>query len=596
MHAVVLSAGALGAAWGASVPQPAPFAPDVISGPTGVDCLSFTPDGTVAVLDEEGKHQSTIAISRRTAQGWSPPQTAPFSGRWMDHDPAVAPDGSYLIFTSNRPDAAGDKALRGGHLWRVNRVGRTWSAPVRLPDGVNFGQHIFAPSMAANGDVFFISNDNPSHDFHIYRTARHDGRYASAVQLQLGPAGAHELDPAIAPDESFIVFDANYAGKGEADHLYIAFAEGTKWSTPVDLGPGVDRYQPWGSHLGPDGYTLYFTSDAAVGSSGPRTRANHIWSVDLTAWLGPSRAAGGGTPSVFAPGIISGPADDMAATFTPDGKSVYFTRGNGEDYDILTSRFDGTRWSQPVIAPFSGHWRDLEPAMAPDGSYLVFASSRPIAAGGKALDGHWLGQAYPGRGGHLWRVSRQGAGWSAPVLLPDTVNRYDSTFSPAIAADGSLYFMAASGQGGHFRLYYARFKNGQYQTPELLPFSAGQYGGVDPAVAPDQSFIVFASNRPPTPAHDLNVFIAFRTGGHWGEPRPLWPAVNSLGHIIELRLGPDGHTLYLSSNRVVPARYPKTTRSSIEGLQQMQGWNDGNYNIWSVDLAPWLEGAARSDR
>ena len=293
-------------------------------------------------------------------------------------------------------------------------------------------------------------------------------------------------------------------------------------------------------------------------------------------------------PQVFAPGIISGPANDAAATFSPDGKTVLFFRSNGDDYDIMVSRLHGGRWSHPMLAPFSGHWRDLEPAMAPDGSYLIFASSRPIDGSDKPIDGHWGGELHPGRGGHLWRVSRRGGHWGAPTLLPATVNRFDSTFSPAIAADGSLYFMAAAGSDGHFRLYCSAFKDGRYGTPELLPFSAGPYGGVDPAIAPDQSFIVFASNRPPTPPHDSYVFIAFRIHGEWGEPIALGPAVNGLGAIDELRLGPDGHTLYLTSNHIVPPQYPKTTTSTLAGLRQMQSWNDGNDNIWSVDLSPWL--------
>lgn len=317
--------------------------------------------------------------------------------------------------------------------------------------------------------------------------------------------------------------------------------------------------------------------------------------------LGLARAAApqaqtGTTPTVLGPGVISGPANDAAATFTPDGRTVYFFRANGQDYDILSSHLHGARWSQPVIAPFSGHWRDLEATMAPDGSYLIFASSRPIDGGGKPIDGHWGGQLHPGRGGHLWRVDQRGDGWSAPVLLPATVNRFDSTFSPAIAADGSLYFMAATGPGGRFQLYYSQLKSGQYRTPELLPFSAGQYGGVDPAIAPDQSFIVFGSNRPPTPEHDSYAFIAFRAHGHWGDPIPLPAAVNSLGGIDELRLGPDGHTLYVTSNHVVPPEYPKTDRSSQVGLEQMQSWNDGQDNIWTFDLAPWLEDRRKSHR
>lgn len=293
---------------------------------------------------------------------------------------------------------------------------------------------------------------------------------------------------------------------------------------------------------------------------------------------------------VFAPGVISGPANDAAATFTPDGKTVYFFRSNGMDYDIMLSRRDEAgRWSKPVIAPFSGHWRDLEPAMAPDGSYLIFASSRPIGASNKAIDGHWGGSLHAGRGGHLWRVDRQGSEWSKPVLLPDTVNRWDSTFSPAVASDGSLYFMAATGKQGHFQLYDAAFRNGAYQPARLLPFSAGAWGGVDPAIAPDQSFIVFASNRPPTPANDSDVFIAFRDrDGRWSEPVDLRPLIHNTDGIDELRLGPDGHTLYFTTGHVVAPVYPKSVEASERGLQQMQAWNNGRDNVWKIDLRPWL--------
>jgi len=582
-------------------PQPRVFAPNRISAPDGVDCLSFTPDGNTVVFDRETKTGSTIMNSHRLGGQWSVPQIAPFSGRWVDHDPAIAPDGSYLIFTSNRPDVAGGKPLRGGHLWRVNRTGDGWTAPIRLSEIDSFGSHIYAPSMAINGDVYFISNDNRSHRFHIYRAAWRDGHFRTPVRLRLGAPGAFELDPAIAPDESFIVFDADYATKGHADRLYIAFREDGQWSQPMDLGDTVNRYQPWGSHLGPDGHTLYFTSSAAVKAS-DRAQAgnggsNHIWFVDLDRWLRAQREQTM-QPRIFAPGVISGPANDAAATFSPDGRTVYFFRSNGDDYDIMTSHLDHKRWSIPTIAPFSGRWRDLEPAMAPDGSYLIFASSRPVGASHKALDGHWGGQFHPGRGGNLWRVNRQGDGWSAPIRLPDIINRVDSTFSPAIAADGSLYFMAATGSGGHFQLYSSAFTGGQYHTPQLLSFSEGRFGGVDPAVAPDQSFIVFASGRPPAPPRDSYAFISFRAHGRWDDPVALGPAVNSLGGIDELRLGPDGHTLYLTSNHVIPPEYPKSLQASAAGLRRMQSWNDGNDNIWSVDLAPWLERAAnvRSDQ
>jgi len=63
----------------------------------------------------------------------------------------------------------------------------------------------------------------------------------------------------------------------------------------------------------------------------------------------------------------------------------------------------------------------------------------------------------------------------------------------------------------------------------------------------------------------------------------------SRSNLRPLRLGPDGHTLYFTSNHIVPPEYPKTLRSSTVGLKQMHSWNDGNDNIWWIDLAPWID-------
>jgi len=298
-------------------------------------------------------------------------------------------------------------------------------------------------------------------------------------------------------------------------------------------------------------------------------------------------AAYGATPQIFAPGVISGPANDAAPAFAPDGKTVYFFRSNGSDYNILVSHLRGARWSTPEVASFSGQWRDLEPAMSPDGSFLVFASSRPTDGGGKPLDGTWGGTNHPGKGGNLWRVNRKGTGWSAPVRLPDEINFSSAVFSPAVATDGSIYFMAATGEGGKFQLYSSEFQNDAYQTAKPLPFSPGKFSDVDATVAPDQSFIVFSSNRPPE-SQTLGSFIAFRKDGAWGEPVDLGSEVNGLGGITEAKLGPDGHSLYFASSYVLSPIYPKSRSSAREGLKSMQAWNNGLSNIWTIDLGPWL--------
>jgi hypothetical protein len=84
-----------------------------------------------------------------------------------------------------------------------------------------------------------------------------------------------------------------------------------------------------------------------------------------------------------------------------------------------------------------------------------------------------------------------------------------------------------------------------------VSFSDEQWSNVDPAVAPDESFAVFSSNRPPTADKDIDLFIVFRHDGVWGEPTSLGPRVNSPSREIEARLSPDTRTLFFASNRVV---------------------------------------------
>jgi Tol biopolymer transport system component len=292
---------------------------------------------------------------------------------------------------------------------------------------------------------------------------------------------------------------------------------------------------------------------------------------------------------VFAPGVISGPAHDAAPAFTPDGRTVYFSRNNSAASTILVSRRRAEGWSRPALAPFSGQWNDMEPALAPDGSFLVFVSSRPIRAGGASLDGFYNGQVHKGVGGNLWRVDRRGAGWGDPVRLPDTINRSSSVFAPSVVRDGSVYFMEASKETGKFRLYRSQLKAGTYQTPEPLPFSADpQWTDVDPAVAPDESYAVFASSRPPTAPKNIDLFIVRKQDGHWGVPVHLGTEVNSASSDAEARLSPDGRTLYFSSDRVVPVAFPRTPEAARRDLDRLEAWDNTLYNIWQVDLSPWL--------
>ena len=289
-------------------------------------------------------------------------------------------------------------------------------------------------------------------------------------------------------------------------------------------------------------------------------------------------------PEIFAPGIISGALHEAAPAFTPDGKTVYYhCAGSSLQGTILVSHLENGGWSKPEIAPWSGEWSDIEPAMSPDGSYMIFSSNRPIAPGGKPLDGYWSSQAFPHSGGNLWRVDRRNGRFGEPYRLPDIINSGASIFSPAIAADGSLYFMRPLADTGRFHIYRAAWHNGQFGQPELVPFSApGNFGDVDPVVAPDESFLVFSSNRPPATRNQL--FIVYREAVRWGEPILLTDTINRPpASNVEARLSPDLRTLYFSSSYAPPITYPDNRENTMKMLE-LSLWYNGNANIWYVPI------------
>jgi Tol biopolymer transport system component len=290
-------------------------------------------------------------------------------------------------------------------------------------------------------------------------------------------------------------------------------------------------------------------------------------------------AAQAPAPEIFAPGVVSGPSSDADAALTPDGAAVVFSR----DGAILVSTKSPAGWSAPVLAPFSGRWMDAQPTLAPDGSALVFVSNRPVAAGDAK---------HPG--GNLWRVERHGQDWSEPVHLPAVINRGASIWGPSLAADGSLYFMDRVDGKGPFKLWRAQAKAGTWLEPVLQSFGDPGTQDVDPAVAPDESFIVFASRHPATEQHE-RLYIAFRASAGWGKPIDLGDAVNGTGasDSNEARLAPDGRTLYFASDRRQPVSYPRTRAQAEADLARIAAWDNGNQNIWRVSLAPWLDAASK---
>jgi len=54
-------------------------------------------------------------------------------------------------------------------------------------------------------------------------------------------------------------------------------------------------------------------------------------------------------------------------------------------------------------------------------------------------------------------------------------------------------------------------------------------------------------------------------------------------------LSPDLKTLYFSSERTLPIDFPRSPEQAKADLARLQSWDNGNYNIWTVPLKPWID-------
>ena len=236
----------------------------------------------------------------------------------------------------------------------------------------------------------------------------------------------------------------------------------------------------------------------------------NAWDIG-TAGLAWSQPDGDSSLQIVGRGVVSTDAPEFATTLTPDGREIYFNRASADrtTLRIMTARrTDAGGWTAPVVAPFSGEHRDVDPFVAPDGRRLYFSSDRRR---GDAPEPRFA----------TWYVERRGDGWSAPIDPGPPLNSSAGDVFVSAARDGLLLF--SSNRAGPPRVFAARETAGRWDTPRPVSFGAVT-DAANPAIAPSGRFAVFV-RAPAGGAADL--FVSCRSGSDWAEPQALAPSVNS---------------------------------------------------------------------
>ena len=213
---------------------PVQFGVGIIDNDERVFSITFSPDGKECFYTKAIPN-NTIMTTKEINGRWTQPSIAEFSGKNFDFEPNITPDGEKMIFGSMRSVPGVDKQNEI-HQWKIEKQNGTWSNPE--PMGSPFSDRFCMYASVSNtGNIYYTGEDG------IYVSKFLNGRYASPEKLsdlinQL-PFAAH---PFIAPDESYLVFDAQ-PQEGSSE-LFISFRnKDNSWSQPKRFDHDINTEQ-----------------------------------------------------------------------------------------------------------------------------------------------------------------------------------------------------------------------------------------------------------------------------------------------------------------------------------------------------------------
>jgi hypothetical protein len=212
--------------------------------------------------------------------------------------------------------------------------------------------------------------------------------------------------------------------------------------------------------------------------------------------------APGTTPRIFAPGVVSKGNIHSRLVITADGREMFWNTVDMKTFStqILSVRDLGGTWSDPQPPPFAREGSTQSPMLSPDGKRLYFNVD--------TADGWTTKYVEATAGG--WGA-RRGDGF----LLNCT-----SSFTRA----GRVYYSSQMPtKAWNSGVFAARYSATEYSDATALGPAINAPNGIDytPFVSPDESFLLFSSNRPLTgDKEDMHIYVSFRAAdGTWSKPR-----------------------------------------------------------------------------
>ncbi|HCY90099.1 MAG TPA: hypothetical protein DHV17_07560 [Chitinophagaceae bacterium] len=253
-------------------------------------------------------------------------------------------------------------------------------------------------------------------------------------------------------------------------------------------------------------------------------------------------------PEIFAEGIISTKENsEFDITFTPNGRTAFFTRRTGnEKQQLWQTKFKDGHWSHPVKLPFSTD-RDETPFFASDGKTLYFGSARPI-------------EGRPGKGKfdmNIWQAEWTDKEWSKPEPLSENINAVQSENEDwpssnenfIFSLDNVNFIYSTMLRGSKTIEIYKTVKTGNgFSQPEKISglFRNDKSWKYSAVLSPDGQYLLFNSYEAEDGVGGEDIFIARKSSNGWTRAKNIGKMVNTKAEESSPRFSPDGKYFFFA--------------------------------------------------
>ena len=236
---------------------PEVFAPGIISTEQFEFAITFSPDGTECFFGRRPTYEgydNRIFRSQLVDGQWSQPERPAFAGNVFEFIPVLSVSGGQLFFYSERPKP--HDAVLDGNLWVLKKSDKGWGEARFFQAPAN-RKYCMMVSEAKNGTIYFSGIFAGKRG--MFRAACKEGLYQEMEYLPDEINAIRPNHPFIAPDESYLIMDAQVAGMGQPE-LFISFrhADGS-WTRALNMGPAINATKTeFAASVSPDGKFLFF--------------------------------------------------------------------------------------------------------------------------------------------------------------------------------------------------------------------------------------------------------------------------------------------------------------------------------------------------